>query len=155
MSELTPEHASEMANELAHVPMPGTRPFPPRVSAFTRPFWEALQRGRLTTTQCAHCGTISFPPRNLCRHCWAQELRWILLGARGRLYSYTRVHVAPGAFRSDTPYAIGIIDLQHGPRLMCRMIDLVETRDLDGPVEMVVLQYQDGPLFGARVLRPV
>jgi uncharacterized OB-fold protein len=155
MSELTPEHAREQASTLADVPMPGTRPFPPRVSAFTRPFWEALQRASLTTTQCTHCGTISFPPRNLCRGCWTQDLRWITLAARGRLYSYTRVHVAPGAFRSDTPYAIGIIDLQHGPRLMCRMIDPVETSDLDGPVEMVVLQYQDGPLFGARVLRPV
>jgi uncharacterized OB-fold protein len=62
------------------------------------------------------------------------------------------VHVAPGAFRGDTPYAIGIVDLADGgPRLMCRMVGEVGTPDLDGPVEMVALRYEDGPLFGARV----
>jgi hypothetical protein len=34
---------------------------------------------------------------------------------------------------------------------MCRMVGEVGTPDLDGPVEMVALRYEDGPLFGARV----
>ena len=136
---------------LPEVPMSGPRPFPPRVSAFTRPFWDALDQGRLITTRCAGCATVGFPPRNLCRSCWGRELPWIPLTGRGTLYSFTRVHVAPGAFRGDTPYAIGIVDLADGPRLMCRMIGEVSTADLDGPVEMVVLRYEDGPLFGARV----
>jgi hypothetical protein len=72
--------------------------------------------------------------------------------SRGTLYSFTRVHVAPGAFRGDTPYAIGIVDLDDGPRLMCRMIGEVGTQHLDQPVQMLVLDYDDGPLFGARVL---
>jgi uncharacterized OB-fold protein len=79
---------------------------------------------------------------------------WLDLATHGALYSFTRVHVAPGAFRGDTPYAIGIVDLHQGPRLMCRMIGEVDTQHLDGPVEMLVLQYQDGPLFGAQVREP-
>lgn len=135
------------------VSMSGSRPFAPRVSAFSRPFWDALSQRLLVSTRCEPCGVMSFPPRNLCRACWSRELTWVELASRGRLYSFTRVHVAPGAFRGDTPYAIGIIDLDGGPRLMCRMIGEVNTQDLDGPVEMLVLQYEDGPLFGARVLR--
>jgi hypothetical protein len=34
------------------------------------------------------------------------------------------------------------------------MIGEVDTQHLDGPVEMMVLQYQDGPLFGAQVSEP-
>ena len=134
------------------VPMPGVRPFAPRVSAFTRPFWEALAQGRLISTHCAHCKLVSFPPRNICRACWGQDLPWVDLATHGTLYSFTRVHVAPGAFRADTPYAIGIIDLNQGPRLMCRMVGELSTQHLDGPVQMLVLQYDDGPLFGARMI---
>ncbi len=133
--------------------MAGDRPFPPRVSPFTRPFWQALAEGRLTTTRCAACGLAGFPPRPLCRGCWSREVRWEALAPRGTLYSFTRVHVVPGAFSADAPYAIGIVDLDDGPRLMCRLVGEVGVQDLDRPVEMVVLRYGDGPLFGARVLR--
>ena len=139
---------------LPRLQMTGNRPFAPRVSAFTRPFWDALGEGRLTSTRCQQCGIVSFPPRNLCRVCWSRDVAWLDLATHGALYSFTRVHVAPGAFRGDTPYAIGIVDLHQGPRLMCRMIGEVDTQHLDGPVEMLVLQYQDGPLFGAQVLEP-
>jgi len=131
--------------------MTGARPFPPRVSAFTRPFWEALAQGRLITTRCTACGTLSFPPRNLCRECWSRNLEWVPLAPHGRLYSFTRVHVVPGAFSADAPYAIGIVDLADGVRLMCRMMGEVSAAHLDGPAQMAVLRYDDGPLFGATV----
>ncbi|HOA94798.1 MAG TPA: Zn-ribbon domain-containing OB-fold protein [Quisquiliibacterium sp.] len=134
------------------VDMPGNRPFAPRVSGFTRPFWDALGAGRLCTTRCADCGAFGFPPRNLCRTCWSRTVRWVELAPHGRLYSFTRVHVVPGAFAGDAPYAIGIVDLADGVRLMCRMLGEVTADHLDRPVEMVVLRYDDGPLFGARVV---
>ncbi len=127
-------------------------PVRPRISGFTRPFWDALAQGCLLGTRCDACGTTSFPPRNLCRGCWARSVRWVDLAATGSLYSYTRVHVAPGAFRGEAPYAIGLVDLDDGVRLMCRLVGNVVPGDLDAPVEMVVLDYADGALFGARRL---
>ena len=41
----------------------GKRPFPPRVSAFTRPFWDALAEGWLITTGCSRCSRL----RLMCR----------------------------------------------------------------------------------------
>ena len=137
-------------SEMPRIRMSGPRPFSPRVSALTRPFWEALGAGRLMTTACAGCGRLSFPPRNLCRACWSTDLHWQTIRPRGSLYSFTRVHVAPSAFRSDTPYAIGIIDLEQGLRLMCRLIGPIDTQDLDQSMQMVVLQHEDGPLFAAQ-----
>jgi uncharacterized OB-fold protein len=120
------------------------------VSAFTRPFWDALAEGRLTTTRCLACGSLGFPPRNLCRQCWGRELAWVPLAATGTLYSWTRVHVAPDAFRGAGAYAIGLVDLEDGVRLMCRLLGEPTADDLDRRVEMVVLAYADGPLFAAR-----
>lgn len=137
-------------SRLPEIRLPGPRPFPPRESAFTRPFWQALADGRWVGTRCPACGRVGFPPRPHCRACWHREVRWVDLPTRGRLYSFTRVHVVPGAFQSQAPYAIGIVDLDGGPRLMARLVGEVSAADLDAPVHLVVLRYDDGPLFGAR-----
>lgn len=138
---------------MPQIRLPGPRPFPPRVSAFNRPFWSGLARGELLTTRCRACGALGFPPRNLCRGCWGRELDWVPLRPRGRLYSFTRVHVAPEAFRAEVPYAIGLIDLDDGVRLMCRLLGEIGPADLDQPMGMVVLAHDDGLLFGARRLQ--
>lgn len=129
---------------------PGKRPFAPRVSAFTRPFWDALGEGRLTTSCCRACGRLSFPPKPVCRDCWSEDIGWRELQPQGRLYSYTRVHVVPRAFLDDALYDIGIVDLADGVRLMCRLLGEVAQFRPDLPVEMVVPLYDDGPLFAAR-----
>ncbi len=140
-----------MINRLPEVRMIGPRPFSPRVSGYTQPFWQALDEGRLLSTRCNACGQQSFPPRNLCRGCWSTSLQWVELSAKGTLYSFTRIHIAPQAFRSDAPYAIGIIDLEKGPRLMCRLIGEISAVHMGASVSMLVLRYDDGPLFGARL----
>ena len=136
---------------LPEIRMTGVRPFPPRVSAFTRPFWDALEAGTLRSTRCDDCALLGFPPRNLCRACWSRRVSWTDLASGGVLYSYTRVHVAPTAFRADAPYAIGLVDLDDGVRLMCRMVGAVEAADIGGRIGLLVLRYEDGALFGARM----
>ena len=129
----------------------GRRPFPPRVSAFTRPFWDALGEGRLITTACRGCGRLSFPPKPVCRECWSDAVDWRALQPSGVLYSFTRVHVVPRAFVSDALYDIGIVDLPNGVRLMCRLLDVGPDTQVGSAVRMVSAIYDDGPLFAARV----
>ena len=132
----------------------GERAYPPRESAFTKEFWSALAAGRWVTTQCCDCGKTTFPPKLVCPHCWSTEMEWKAFGTRGTLYSWTRIHAAPAVFAAESPYACGIVDLDSGIRLACRLVE-----DHDVPlqigqaVEMVVLQYKDGPLFAARPIR--
>jgi uncharacterized OB-fold protein len=132
----------------------GPRAYPPRSSAFTHTFWEALGQGRWITTCCRECGQQTFPPKSVCPHCWTPDPPWNDLESRGELYSWTRVHAAPTAFAGEAPYALGIVDLRSGLRIACR---LVEPEDgviaIGNQVEMVVLRYDDGPMFAARVLR--
>lgn len=126
------------------------RAYPPRITSFTKTFWNALRDGRMLTTQCEACHAYTFPPKGFCPHCWSRKMRWTELSGRGRLYSTTTVHVAPAAFKSQAPYRVGIVDLEEGPRIAVGIWGegLVA---IDSAVELVVLDYTDGPLFAARV----
>jgi len=125
--------------------------YPPRISAFTKTFWDALGEGRWTTTCCSACGRQTFPPKPVCPHCWSAAVEWSALSAHGSLYSWTRIHAAPAVFAAESPYACGIVDLDSGIRLACRLVDGPDVVwQPDMRVEMVVLRYQDGPLFAAR-----
>ena len=128
----------------------GKRPFPPRVSAFTRPFWDALADGRLVTTCCSACDRLTFPPKPVCKGCWSRAMAWRDLKPEGILYSFTRVHVVPRVFLADQLYDIAIVDLADGIRMMCRLVGHPATFAIEAPVEMLTLMYDDGPLFAAR-----
>ena len=133
------------------LPVAALRAYPPRVSEFTRPFWDALAEGRFTTTRCRSCDKFSFPPKLICPHCWSADVVWNDLGGSGCLYSWTRIHAAPAVFAVEAPYAVGIVDLDQGVRLACRLV----THEcappvVGGRVEMVVLAYHDGPLLATR-----
>lgn len=138
---------------LPQLPVDAARAYPPRVSEFTRTFWSALGEGRWITSCCASCKRKTFPPKPVCPHCWSADVSWSGLGTQGTLYSWTRIHAAPAVFDSEAPYAVGIVDLTEGVRLACRLVERegVPLR-VGQPVEMLVLQYRDGPLFAARPL---
>jgi uncharacterized OB-fold protein len=131
------------------IPVEKPRSFPPRVTAFTRRFWDGLREGRFETTRCDECGRASFPPKPFCPHCWSKQLSWIALRTRGKLYSQTVIHASPAVFRAETPYRVGIVDLDEGLRIATRIIAQDEPA-LDTAVEIVVLRYTDGFLFAAR-----
>ena len=127
--------------------MPGRRPWPPRISAATKPFWNALTEGRLITTRGRSSGRVTFPPKPFCPYDWGREVEWVELSGRGHLYAQTVIHAAPAAFLPEAPFRNGIVDLEEGFRVAAR---IVGKPALDAPVECVVLRYEDGPLFGFR-----
>ena len=136
---------------LAVLPVDRIRAFPPRMTKFTQVFWHGLAAGRFETTRCASCGRFSFPPKPFCPHCWSREIAWVPLAGRGRLYSQTVVHAAPAAFQHEAPYRVGVVDLDEGIRIATRVLADHEPA-LDVVVEIVVLNYRDGPLFAARLV---
>jgi len=125
----------------------GARPWPPRASAFTKTFWDNLNAGRFTTVRCADCRRLTFPPKPFCPHCWSKNVAWVELSGRGKLYSRTTVHAAPAAFAAETPYGVCIVDAEDGFRFATAVLDDTPP---DRPVEVVLLRYDDGPLFAVR-----
>lgn len=135
------------------IPVARPRAYPPRVSAFTQPFWEGLGSGKWQSTCCQACGKFTFPPKPVCPHCWSDRMAWKELSARGALYSWTRIHSAPKVFVDEAPYAVCVVDLDLGLRIATRLVERPGKDFQCGmPVELVVLKYDDGPLLASRPL---
>ena len=69
---------------------------------------------------------------------------------KGKLYARTTIHAAPNIFQEQVPYSVGIIDLEEGLRLIATVIDDANKIGNDEAVQLVVLSYDDGPLFAVR-----
>jgi len=132
---------------LPFMDVPRQRPWSPRVSAFTKPFWDALAGGRLLTTRGRTSGRLTFPPKPFCPYDWGREVEWVELSGRGKLYSQTVIHAVPAVFAGEAPIRNGIVDLDEGLRVAAR---IVAEPSLDAAMECVVLRYTDGPLFAFR-----
>jgi uncharacterized OB-fold protein len=84
---------------------------------------EVPQRYRLEASKCKNCGHINFPPRLVCRKCNARSFEVVALSDEGKLVSFTVVRVAAEQFSKETPYAVGIIELNDGVRLTAQIAD--------------------------------
>jgi uncharacterized OB-fold protein len=87
-------------------------------------YWREIpQRYRLEAEKCKECGRILFPPRLLCPHCGKREFEKTKLAEAGKLITYTVIRVAPEGFEDQTPYAVGIAELDDGAHLTAQVVD--------------------------------
>jgi uncharacterized OB-fold protein len=80
-------------------------------------FYKFLAQGKLMAGKCQQCGKIHLPPRPLCDNCFSQEFTWTPVPTKGKLLTYTVIHVAPQQFQDMAPYAVGIVQLENGAKL--------------------------------------
>ncbi len=89
----------------------------------TMPFHEGLARKQLLLPWCTSCGKCHFYPRNACPHCWGEEYDWRPAAGTGVVHSFTIVRAnPPTAFATMLPYAVAIVDLDEGVRLLTNLI---------------------------------
>jgi uncharacterized OB-fold protein len=95
----------------------------PRPSAESAPFWEGAKAHRLLLPRCNACGRFWFPPSRRCVHCLSADFTWVESGGAGRIYSFVVFHrVYHPAFEQDVPYAVAIVELDEGPRLLANIV---------------------------------
>jgi uncharacterized OB-fold protein len=80
-------------------------------------FYKFVSEGKLMAAKCSKCGAMLLPPRPLCTKCFSTNFEWVKLGGRGKLLSYTVIHVSPPQFEPMAPYIVGIIKLEEGLHL--------------------------------------
>jgi uncharacterized protein len=80
-------------------------------------FYKFLSEQKLMAGKCLKCGKIHLPPRTLCDNCFSQDFEWINVSGKGKLVTYTVIHVAPQQFQHLTPYAVGIVELENGLKI--------------------------------------
>ncbi|WEU40755.1 MAG: Zn-ribbon domain-containing OB-fold protein [Candidatus Odinarchaeum yellowstonii] len=84
-------------------------------------FLKYISEGKLKGLKCSGCANIIAPPRLKCSVCGSSEFEWVNLSGKARLLTYTIIHVAPKRFASESPYAVGIVQLEEGPKLEARI----------------------------------
>jgi uncharacterized OB-fold protein len=80
-------------------------------------FCKWASQGKVMGGKCKKCGKIQFPPRPLCGNCFSIEFEWTEIPMKGKLLTYTVIHVAPAQFQSMAPYAVGIVQFENGLKL--------------------------------------
>ncbi len=91
-------------------------------------FYKFLAEQKLMAGKCVKCGKIHLPPRNLCDNCLSDNFEWIPISGKGKLLTYTIIHVAPAQFQSQTPYAVGIVQLERDLRIPGLIKDVTQEK---------------------------
>jgi len=117
---------------------------------------ECAREGRLVFQRCEACGTLRHPPRVLCAECGSERSSWAPSAGRGTIFSWTVTHQAPHpAFASQVPYAVVVVELEEGVRIVASLRELAPAQlELGLPVEVVLEEISEGvPLPYARPRR--
>ena len=85
---------------------------PPTIESF----YKFCAEKKLMGVRCNRCEKVIVPPRSVCSRCGASDLSWTELQGKGRLVTYTVIHLPPAQFQAIAPYAIGIVEFD-GARL--------------------------------------
>ncbi len=90
-------------------------------------FWREIpQRYNLIGNKCNSCGKIYFPPKETCPVCRRKsigKMENLKLNGKGKIVTYSIIHVGPEAFEEQVPYPIAIVELDEGPRITAQIVD--------------------------------
>lgn len=105
---------------------------------------EKPQRYRLEAGKCSSCGYISFPPRLICPKCKSKEFETVNLSDEGTIKTFTVIRVASDIFALQTPFAVGIVELNDGVKLTTQIADVdLDQLKIGQKVKMVFRKIQD------------
>lgn len=100
-------------------------------------FYKFMQQNKLMAGKCRKCDKIHLPPRPLCDNCFSQDFEWVEVSGKGKLLTYTVIHIAPAQFQALAPYAVGIVQLENGLRLP-GMINGIENNKLAIGMSLII-----------------
>jgi uncharacterized OB-fold protein len=110
----------------------------------TEHYWNGAREGKLLLQKCKSCTKAYFPPRPFCPGCGCREVAIVESSGRASLYSYAIQHRAVPGFAA--PYAIAVVTLEEGPRMMTNIVDCPQTPEalqLDMPLEVTFQQINE------------
>lgn len=105
---------------------------------------EIPQRYRLEAGKCKGCGNVNFPPRIVCPECGKNEFETVKLQDEGTLQTFTIIRVASDTFSLQTPYAVGIVELNDGVKVTTQIADVnFDELKIGQKVKIVFRKIQD------------
>ncbi|MEU9167045.1 bifunctional MaoC family dehydratase N-terminal/OB-fold nucleic acid binding domain-containing protein [Streptomyces sp. NPDC048420] len=123
------------------------RPHRPRpvVNRDNAGFWEGVVRHELLIQRCTACATLRFPWLPGCAHCGGPDWDTVRASGEGTVYSYVVMHHPPfPAF--DPPYAVALVQLAEGVRMISNVIGTPYDKVRIGMPVRLAFQSYDGDL---------
>lgn len=119
----------------------------------TQPFFDGCAENQLRIQRCTSCERPYFYPRPVCPHCGSRHVEWFTASGDATLYSYSINHRPAPGFEDDAPYAIAVVELAEGPRMMTSIVGIPNTPEaleLDMPLRVQFEKRGDVtiPVFG-------
>ncbi len=111
----------------------------PQPTPETQDFWDGAKAGNLRLQKCTECANVYFPPRPFCPECASRSVESFNATGKGTLHSYVINHRPAPGFEADAPYAIAVVMLDEGVKMMTSMVNVAQTPEalqLDMPVEV-------------------
>ncbi|WP_317452024.1 MULTISPECIES: bifunctional MaoC family dehydratase N-terminal/OB-fold nucleic acid binding domain-containing protein [unclassified Streptomyces] len=118
-SEATPRATPAPAPQVT----PEPRPLRPRpvINRDNAGFWEGVAAHRLLIQRCGGCSALRFPWLPGCLDCGSRAWDTVQASGAGTVFSYVVMHHPPfPAF--DPPYAVGLIELAEGVRIISNVV---------------------------------
>lgn len=109
----------------------------PKPTPETQHYWDGAREGELRLQRCKSCEQAYFPPRPFCPECSSRDVEVFKASGKGTLYSYVINHLKSPGY--EPPFAIAVVELAEGPRLMANILDCPQTPEalvLDMPLEV-------------------
>tara|TARA_B110000503_G_scaffold130142_1_gene203175 strand:- start:1143 stop:1580 length:438 start_codon:yes stop_codon:yes gene_type:complete len=101
------------------------KPAPVTSNSLDEQFWAYCADGQLCFQRCNSCDNWRHLPRHMCAHCGSPDWRWEESSGLGFLYSWTVAHLPMHpAFAKDVPYAVAIVEMNEGVRMVARLRDI-------------------------------
>ncbi len=99
--------------------------FEPPESEAARPFWAATRHRRLVLQWCRTCERPIHYPRDACPRCLDDELEFRPSPGVGTVYAVSVMPKAANPFMAGRePYAVGLVELDEGVRLMSNIVGI-------------------------------
>ena len=90
-------------------------------------FWQKVREHQLWLQRCNDCNHVFHYPRLHCPECMSSSLEWFQASGKGVLWTYMINHRAAPGFEDEAPYAIAVVQLEEGPRMMTNIVGIENT----------------------------
>ena len=101
----------------------------------------ALKENLLLGLKSLDCSAVNAPPRMVCQNCGSANLEILELSGKGKIVTFTCVHVPPESRQGQPPYLVILVELDEGPWLMANLsgieTDTASMELIDKRVRMV------------------
>ncbi|MDT3446813.1 OB-fold domain-containing protein [Pseudofrankia sp. BMG5.37] len=99
----------------------------PRPTPETQRFWDGAAAGELWIQRCVTTGKYFFYPRDYSPFVTGGAVEWVKASGNATLYSYNIVHRPAPGFEDRAPYALAVVELEEGPRMMTNIVGIENT----------------------------